>query len=202
MGSILRTAADPLGLTGDNMLTNVLKGKKDPGQAAVTTNFNSAQGTAAQNQLIDKFSTMGNQDFSGMANAQTAQQENQARQNVADQTMKAQQMVAQRGLGNTSMGLSAMLGQGQSLGNEIGQIRANRPMLENQMKMQNLNAASQGINSILGQQAGAMTYTPAVASKGRQGGLMGIAGAGIGAMMGGPAGAQVGMGMGNALSQA
>lgn len=196
MGGIIKSAGD------------LVLGKKDPGQAAQTIDMNSAAQNATQNKLTGQFEQMANQDFSAIAANQIAGQEAQARQGVADQEARARQMVAQRGLGNTSMGMNAVLGQGKQLGGDIARIRAGQPGLEQQLRSQNLSAASQGINAILGQQQNAKIYQPAVASQGRQGGLLmpalGIAGGILGAKAGPggiAAGSQAGMGLGKAFQQ-
>jgi hypothetical protein len=186
---------------GIDAIGDTLLGKKDPGQAAQTIDLNSAQGTDIQNTLLNQLSSVGSKDYGRIAQNQTDQQENQARQGVADSEMIARQNVAQRGLGNTSMGLNAINGANQNLGSKIGEIRAGKLGLENQMQQQGLGLATHGVNAILGQQANAKIYSPAVASKGRQGGLMPLIGAGVGGYFGGAEGAKMGMGIGQAATQ-
>lgn len=185
---------------------DLVLGKKDPGQAAQTIDMNSAAQNATQNKLMGQFEGMANQDFSAIAQNQIAQQESQARQNVQDQEARARQMVAQRGLGNTSIGMNAILGQGKSLGSDIAKIRAGQPGLEQQLRSQNLSASSQGINAILGQQQGAKIYQPGVASQGRGGGLLSLGLGALGTVGGGSipgmgaAGGKLGMGMGKEIA--
>lgn len=186
---------------GINGIGDAILGKKDPGQAAQNLDFRTDQEKALQGSLYGQYGNILNEDTSKLAANQTANLENQARSNAEDQTREAQKMVAQRGLGNTSLGLNAILNQKSNLGNQIGAIHANQPMLENQMRKDNLNFASNGINSTLNSRMNAFAYQPAVASKGRQGGLAPLLGGAAGAYFGGPAGAQVGMGLGQAATQ-
>lgn len=142
-------------------------GKEDPGQAASLVNVNSPEAQRLSSQAMGKYGDYLNQDTNQMAANQTAQLENQARQNAADSEMQAKQAVAQRGLGNTSLGLNAIINTHQNLNKDIGAIRANQPMLANQMGQQNLNFAAGGIGNLMGQQNNGMIYNKAVASQGR-----------------------------------
>ena len=184
------------------VIGDALAGKQDPGVAAQQINTLSPQAQTASSNMIGKFDNMANQDFGQMASNQTQANMNAARQASADTGMKAQQMVAQRGLGGSSLGLSAILGGQQNLNDQLGQIQANQPMLQNQMTRENLQASGQGMQGMIGAQNQGQIYQQAQASKGRQGGLMGAVGGVIGGIYGGPMGASAGMGIGNALSQA
>jgi hypothetical protein len=195
---------DPLS-KGINKVTgaidSTLLGEKDPGTSDQVVDFASKQGRDLQEQSLGKYGEFLNQDTKQLAANQIAQQSNQARANVEDQQRKAQQMVAQRGLGSSSIGVNAILNQGANLGNQLGAIQASQPALENQMRQQNLNFATGGINQILGEQGQSKVLKLGQASKGRQGGLAPLIGAGAGAYMGGPAGAQAGLGIGQAATQ-
>lgn len=176
-------------------------GRKDPGSPAQQINIASPEAQRLSTQAMQGYGDLLNQDTSQLAANQTQQMMGQARQGAADQEMQAKQMVAQRGLGNTSLGLNAILNTKQDLGRQLGAIQANQPLLQNQLRMQNLQAAGGGISQLMGAQNAGQIYQPAVASRGRQGGLAPLLGAGLGASMGGPAGAQIGAGLGQYATQ-
>ena len=210
MGKILNTASNIIskvpiigkpvaGLVND--VTDTVLGKEDPGTPNQVIDLASPQGRALQGQALDQYGQFLGQDTGQMAAAQSAAQESQARQNVADQQMKAKELVAQRGLGGTSMGLNAILGQNQGLQNQLGAIRAQAPGLAQQMKQQNLNFATGGINQILGEQGSSKILSTGQASQGRQGGLAPLVGGALGAVYGGPTGAMAGMQAGNLLTK-
>lgn len=186
-----------------NGLKGGLLGKKDPGTPDEVIDLGDPTGRAFQNQAIGKFGGMIEQDFGQMAENQSVNLENQARAGANDQEIGARQMVAQRGLGGTSLGLSAILNQKAGLSDQIGAIRANKPMLENQMTRENLQLASGGINQILNEQGQSKVLKLGQASKGRQGGLLPLIGAAAGAYAtgGSPTGAQMGMQLGQAGTQ-
>lgn len=180
---------------------DLLLGKKDPGTPDEVIDLASKQGRELQEGALGKFGDVLNQDTSQLARNQTALLEKQAVAGSQDQERLARQMVAQRGLGSSSVGLNAILNQRAGVTDKLGAIRANQPMLQNQMQQQNLGFATQGINSILGEQGQSKVLKLGQASKGRQGGLMPLIGGAAGAYFGGPAGAQVGMGLGQAATQ-
>lgn len=186
---------------GMGSMSDIILGKKDPGTAAQNLDFRSDAEKAAQSQALGQYSMFLNQDAGAQADAQIQSQQKQIRQNADDMTRVAQQEVAKRGLGGTSLGLGAILGQKANMGERLGDIQASRPMLENQIKRGNLEFASNGINSLLNSRMNAFAYQPAQASKGRQGGLAPLIGAAAGAYLGGPAGAQAGMGIGQMATQ-
>lgn len=199
--SVVKGAVDPLGFTGDNAISDIIKGKKDPGTPDSVIDLADPTGRALQSKALGQYGDFLNQDMSGIAANQTARLEEQARASVGDQQRQAQSLVAQRGLGGTSIGLNAILGQNAELGNQLGTIRANQPMLENQLKQQNLGYATNGINSILGEQGKSKIFKQGQVSQGRQGGLLPLIGGAAGAYFGGPAGAQAGMALGQAGTQ-
>jgi len=191
MGKSVKSISQGGGITGINVFgkaKDLLFGEKQAGEAGGYTQL-----TPEQQALMDKYSALAKQDTTQIATNMANQQEAQLRQNVADQQMRASQMVAQRGLGNSSVGLNAVLGQSGQLANQIGAVRANQPLAARQLGMENLETARTGINALLGTR----DYKQGVAG-GRKGGLAPLVGAGIGAMYGGPAGAQAGMGVGQA----
>ncbi len=152
MGDVINKYT-PAGIIGGALGVNVgdqLMG--GPGTPAQQLNMNSAAGQAASNAalgqtqgMMGKYQDLMNQDTSQLAANQTQQEMNQARQNSQDSSMRAQQEVAKRGLGGSSLGLSAILGGQQQLGNQLGSIQANEPMLARQMQMQNYQAAGTGM---------------------------------------------------------
>lgn len=133
-------------------------------------------------------------------------QERQARGGVADAERQAKDLVAQRGLSKSAAGISSILGVSRGLNERLQGIRAQQPLLQQQLEGDRINRLGQltgGVNSIYNTR----TYTPAVQGGVRQGGilqpLLGIGGAVAGGAYGGPQGAaagyQVGTGVGGTL---
>lgn len=180
---------------------DILLGKKDPGTPDQVIDLGDPTGREFQRQLISKYGEGINKDTSALARLQTTQQESQALQNLQDQQRKLDQAVAQRGLGRSSVGLSQALGAQQGAQEKIAAIRANEPMLAEQMRQQNLNFATSGINQILNEQGQSKIFKMGREGGQRTGGLAPLVGAGLGAYFGGAQGAQAGMGIGNALTQ-
>ncbi len=172
-----------------NGLMDTFMGKKDPGTPDEVIDLADPTGRAFQKQAIGQYGDMMNQDFTQLAANQTASLENQARAGANDQEIRAKQMVAQRGLGGTSLGLNAILNQKAGLGDQIGAIRANQPMLQNQMSKENLQFASGGINQILNEQGQSKVLKMGQQAQGRGGGLLGMAMPIAGQVLGGMAGA-------------
>lgn len=185
-----------LGGIGDAIL-----GKKDPGTSDEVIDLADPYGRSLQNTALGEYGKYLNQDAGGMARTQTDNLNRQVRQDAEDQTRLAKQMVAQRGLGRSSLGLSAILGQSAGVGEKIGINNANEGLLKNQIGQQNLNFATGGINQILGEQGTSKIFKQGQASQGRQGGLAPLIGTAAGAYFGGPAGAKVGAGIGQAATQ-
>jgi len=191
-------------LTGGKLDKNpfgLLMGEKSAATPNEVIDMASPQGRAFQEQALGQYGKFLGEDVSGLARAQSANLENMARSGAADQEMRARQMVAQRGLGGTSLGLNAILGQSAQLGNQIGAIRAQSPELERQMRQQNLNFATGGINQILGEQGQSRVLKMGQAAGPRTGGLAPLIGAGLGGLLGGPAGAGIGMSAGQYATQ-
>lgn len=178
-------------------LSNTLLGKKTPSTPDEVIDLASPTGRALQEQMLEGYGRYAGEQGRQMAALQTGKQEAQAIQNAADQTKRAEQLVAQRGLGRTASGIGAILGQQKGLGKEIAGIRANQPLLEQQQ----LGFASGGINQILNEQGQSKVLKMGQAAGPRSGGLLPLLGGAAGAYFGGPAGAQVGLGMGQAATQ-
>lgn len=164
------TNAVTLGAVGNGPLGNpfdTLFGKQVPNQGASIVNTNSAAGMQASNNALnamnDNISNVGS-----ITNDAITAQENQARQGAADQAMKAQDLVAQHGLGDSSLGLGTVLNQSKGLGDQIGQIRAGKDMLQSNL----LNNYSSGISGLMNAQNGGMIYNKAVQGGYRQGGVL------------------------------
>jgi hypothetical protein len=170
----------------------ILGGKQ---QAAVGDSYTPLD--PSQVKAIGKYNTMMDTDTDALARSSINEQEKQIRSNTEDMERKAGQMVNQRGLGSTSVGLNAILNTSRNTADKISDTRAKLPGLQYDMKMSNLNNSTNGINSILNTRL-FKQGTPAGA---KQGGLLPILGMGLGAAYGGPAGAGMGYGAGNALNQ-
>lgn len=202
-GVVLDTANKASGGAVDKVtsgLKDTLFGKKEADTPSSVIDLGSAQGRALQETAIGRYGELLNQDTNKFAADQTAQQENQIRQNSDDQARNVLKLSAQRGLGNSSMGIRALLNSSADTAGKIGAVRAGEGMLANQLKNQNLTTASQGVNQILNEQGSSKVYQQAVAG-GRKGGISGLLGAGVGAYMGRAQGASVGMNLGNAMGQ-
>ncbi len=179
----------------------LLQGKETPATPNEVIDLASPKGREIQEGLLSRYGDAANQDVGAMAQRQTSILEEQARAGVGDQERLAQKMVAQRGLGGTSLGLNAILNQSKGLGDQLGTIRANQPMLQNQLGQQNLNFATSGINQILGEQGSSKALKMGTPAGPRTGGLAPLLGGAAGAYFGGPGGAQAGMAGGQALTQ-
>lgn len=181
MGAFTKSGQKVIGGAKDLLL-----GKKDPGTKDRYMPLDPSQKKAMgqYKEMLDQTGRMA--DFEG------AQMENQIRSNAMDVGRKATDMVAQRGLGNSSVGLSAILNSTRDMGDRIATTRAALPG----MRLDKLNNVSGGINSILNSR----TFIQG-REAGRKGGLAPLIGAGVGGYMGGASGAQAGYGAGQALTQ-
>jgi hypothetical protein len=150
-----------------------------------------------QQKALGQYGSILDNNTDQVAENAIAGQENQIRASGADAQRNAQDLVAQRGLGNSSVGLNAIINSNKNMGDQIGAARAMLPGLRQEMKLNNLNGATNGINSILNTRM----FKQGQAAGPRTGGLAPLLGAGLGAAFGGPAGASVGMGVGNAMTQ-
>jgi len=171
-----------------NGLMDVAFGKKTPGTPDQVIDLASPTGRALQENALGKYGDVMNQDVGQLAGLQIDTQSKLARAQAGDQERLAKQMVAQRGLGGTSLGLNAIIGQKANLGNKLNDIAGQRPMLENQMRQQNLGFASQGINQILNEQGQSKVLKMGQQAQGRSGGLMAAALPIAGQVLGGMAG--------------
>ena len=179
---------------------DLLFGKKEAAVPDNVIDLGSAQGRDVQEQAIGRYGQLLNEDTNGLAAQQIAQQENQVRQNAQDQEQRALQAASQRGVGRGSMGIKALLNTSGDTANQIGAVRASQAGLANQLRNQNLTMATQGVNSILGEQGQSRAMKMGEAG-GRKGGISGLLGAGIGGYLGGAEGAKLGLNLGNAAGQ-
>lgn len=200
LGTIKKTAVssiDPLNLSGQGHsiggITDALLGKK---QKATSDGYMALD--PLQQKALGKYGELLNKNTDGIANEMVTRQENQIRQNAADAERKATQLTAQRGLGNSSVGLNAIVNSTRNMGDQIGAVRAQLPGLKYNLQNENLNTASRGIQSFLAKDKREMVYgNPG----GRSGGLAPLLGTGLGYAYGGAGGARVGGGIGNMLTQ-
>lgn len=163
VGKVLGTVTGTLtkGPLGDSLF-----GEKDPGVAASTANIYNSDQQKLLDNTTNQYQDLLNKN-SQIAQNQGAQMENQILANADDQERKAQQIVAQRGLGNSSVGLNAILGAKKNTSDQIAGVRAGLPG----MQLDNLNKINSGIGNLLGTQSGGTIYNKAQASTGRDGGL-------------------------------
>lgn len=141
--------------------SDLLLGKKQPG---VKDHYMALD--PAQKKALAKYEGFLDKDTDQMAENSLALQENLARTNAGDLERKATGLVAQRGLGNSSVGLNAIINSTRGLNDKIMEIRSSAPGLKHSLALENLNAASGGIGNILNSRA----FVQGQAG-GRQGGL-------------------------------
>lgn len=120
-----------------------------------------------QKKALNKYGSYLDKDTDQIAEHTLGLQENLARTNAGDLERKATGLVAQRGLGNSSVGLNAIINSTRGLNDKIMEIRSSAPGLKHSMDLDNLNAASSGIGNILNNR----TFVQGTPSAGRQGGL-------------------------------
>ena len=192
MGKVIKKVAGTAG--------GLLFGKKQT-QAAdpIAGQLFATQETAskAQKTALDALENRFNEDPSSLVQAKIAGEERQLQGAKEDASRRAQALVAQRGLGNTSAGLSAILGAEGGINRQIAATRAQSPLLLDQMKRQRIQELLSGGTGVVGSQQLPVNLR---AQTSRGPGLAPLIGAGIGGMLGGPAGASAGMGVGKSLS--
>lgn len=184
-----------------NSLKGTLLGEKTPSTPDEVIDLADPRGRQFQSALIDKFGAEALTDSGQVARSQIAAQEAQALQNVKDQEMRARQLVAQRGMGRTASGISTILNQSRDIGDQVARIRAQQPGLERQLRQENLGFGSSGINQILNEQGQSKILKTGQQAGPRTGGLLPLVTAGIGGLLGGAPGAQVGLGVGQYATQ-
>lgn len=205
-------------------LKDLMLGKKDPGtpsqfidlEDTLRKNVDEARGRQFQN--LGFLSNLGQRAFqeedkSGLlARMQATQQERGLMGQAADQRRAIEANIARRGMGNSAAGLAAMAGADRSAAEGIIQTRANLPLLQEQLRreqeqnrLQQVLAASQGINQIQQAPGEQRAFIQGMPSQGRKGGLLNLGLMAGGAYLGsaaGPAGALAGMQIGQGLGGA
>jgi hypothetical protein len=185
-------------------LSDLLKGKektyhKDP--LANDINAAGKQGLGYLKQGGENLSAVYNEDPSGVVNSQIAQENRMMRGAAQDAINRTRQLVAQRGMSNSSIGLGQEVNQQRQLSNQLGMNQASGIQRLRDMKIENgqgLMNTGTGLfqTKIQGNQNLQMQDI-----KRRQGGLAPLVGAAIGGYLGGPGGAQVGMGAGQTYQE-
>jgi hypothetical protein len=199
MGGAVKSVKKGIGGIGSTLggAKDLIFGGKDPG---VKDRFTPLD--PLQRKALDKYGSLLGESPEKMAGTLVENQEKQIRATAGDSARKAQELVAQRGLGSSSVGLNAILGASRDMGDKLGAARAQLPLLAHDLKINNLNSASRGIQDILGSRA----FIQGTPSTGRSGGLLGIglgAAAAYGAARSGGdpgAGFQAGMGAGKGIA--
>lgn len=171
-----------------NSFKDVALGKETAATPNEVIDMASPEGRKLQEQLLSQYGQGIGTDVSGIAQQQVAAQENQIMQNAADQKMRAEQLVAQRGLGRTASGIGAILNQQKGVADQIGAVRSQLPGLQEQIRQQNLNFASSGINQVLNEQGQSKVLKLGQAAQPRSGGLLAAALPLAGTVLGGVAG--------------
>ena len=198
---------------------DLLFGKKDPGVADRFLGLDPSlrktveAGRAQQQEQLKLLGAERERLLAGpgagaLARLTAGKQERQARAGAEDVKRRSQALVAQRGLGGSSIGLRSLLGADRAAGERIGAIRASTPLLQQQFQAQRLGQIGQigsGIRGVLGTPGAQRAFVQGRESRGRGGGLVGLAstvgGAALGAKFGRPgAGAQAGAGFGQSLA--
>jgi len=142
-------------------------------------------------------------DPAKLAGIVSAKKEKLARAQNEDMKRRAQQLSAQRGLSRSSIGLNAMLNADKEQAEKISEVRANKPLLEQDIanqKIGSLRNATGGINEVLQSPGQQRDFVSGKTGGVRSGGLMGLAGLGLGAYYGGPQGAYAGQQLGQGLA--
>jgi len=171
-----------------NPLVDTLVGVDQAATPNEIIDMASPEGRKLQEQLLGQYGQGIGKDTNGIAQQQITAQENQIMQNAADQKTRAEQLVAQRGLGRTASGIGAILNQQRGVADQVGAVRAQLPGLQEQMRQQNLNFASSGINQVLNEQGQSKVLKMGQAARPSNGGLLAAAAPIAGSILGGMAG--------------
>lgn len=178
---------------GDLLTGKTKTYKKDP----LADDINAAgklglgQMTSAANELNDKI--YGNpEDY---VQNQIGLENKMLRTSTADTDRSLSKIIAQRGMGNSSIGLGQQVNQQKQLSDQIAMNNASSGSRLKDL----LNDQMQTGNTLFGVKA---SQGPVQMQdiKQKQGGIMPLVGAGVGAYLGGAKGAQVGMGLGQYMT--
>lgn len=190
LGPMGATTLGGLGAAKSSGVSDLLFGKEAKAQKSGYLPLDQTQVKA-----LGKYNTLMDTDTKNLAEGQVNRNEAAIRTGGDDATRQAQSLVAQRGLGNSSVGINAILNQKRDMGEKIASNRALLPSLQYDMNLKNLNASTDGIQSILGSRI----YQQGNPGGQKQGGIAGLLGAGAGALYGGPQGAMAGYSLGNSI---
>lgn len=179
------------GSKGMNPVKDTLFGKKDKGVASSYMKLEKEQ-----KDILSRYKGMLGTNTDQIARNTVAAQEKSLLAGAKDNERNASQLVAQRGLGNSSVGLNAILNANRGLDEKVGSVRAQLPGMMYNLKNQNLNTAAGGIQNILNNR----TFIQGRESTGRGGGLVGLGMTAAGAYFGGPGGAQAGHAAGKSIA--
>jgi len=199
IGSATQKVVDPLNLSKGKVgdiasgggLSDILLGRQSKEEKAGYIPLDKLQV-----QALGKYGELLNKDTNQLASAAIERNDAGIRAAGDDATRQAQALVAQRGLGSSSVGLNAILNQKRDMGEKLAANRAGLPQLQYDMGLNNLNSATNGLQNIFGSRL----YKNGTPTGPRQGGLLPLIGAGVGAAYGGPQGAAAGYGLGNAFA--
>jgi hypothetical protein len=181
----------------DNFLKGkVVKQKADPLAGDINAAGKSGIGylTAGANRLNSAY----NEDPSQVVNTQIGIENKLARAAASDATRRTQGLIAQRGLGSSSIGLGAEMGQRKSLMDTLAINNASGVSRIRDMQIQNGQGQIDAGNSLWNIKA-SQGPVQMQTTKSRQGGMAALIGGAAGAYFG-PEGAKVGMGLGQAYA--
>lgn len=130
-----------------------------------------------------------------IAGAQIARETKALRTAAEDTRRRLRESIARRGLGGTTAGLAQEVGIGRRLAEQTGAIKASLPERIRQERL----ARSQRIAGLGAALSGQVGQVPIRFREERKGGLAPLVGAGLGGLLGGVGGAQVGAGLGTAF---
>ena len=127
-----------------------------------------------------------------------ARQKTLATSGLQDQRRELQAQIARRGLGNSSIGLNAALGLQKQTGDQVRQIEASRPQLQQQLAEQRANKFLQAGGNVMASQNAPIQFRDVEGKRG--GGISGLLGAAAGGLMtGSPQGAMAGYNIGTGM---
>lgn len=147
-------------------ITDLLMGKKDKGVASGYMPLD-----PLQQKALGKYGALLDTNTDQVAENANMAKLRQISQGARDAETRAKDLVAQRGLGNSSVGINAILNAGKSADQELANARAELPGMKYDMNVKNLGNATSGIQNILNNRI----YNQGREGMGRQGGLFGFA---------------------------
>lgn len=185
-------------------LIDLLLGKKDPGAPPdpIANDVRRVQrrGLKLQDQSMDEYG----KEFETPKSAYDQQAQLEVNSEIkplfADRTnlrRRLQSIIAQKGMGDSSQGLTEELSQEQSANAQIGGIQSSLPGRIRDLRFERPSRAIALGSQVMGSQNAPIDFYGRKPS--RQGGLLPVVTAGIGGLLGGPAGATVGLGAGQAM---